>query len=158
MSVPETLTFYQPTRRLHTLEFASTTIWGTQNSKQNKNYHIQHLYVAYVVLRRSYGWESLGSNPRRVNLFLHYNVQTCHGAHSASRVFRTGVISLGQKRQLLKVNRSHPSVLELRNGWSYTFASLYAFMAWTRKTSALPIYNPCTINANCSIAAIEWLG
>jgi hypothetical protein len=64
----------------------------------------------------------------------------------------------GQKRQWLKANRSPPPILELRNAWSYTSAPLYAFMAWTRKTSAFPIYNPYTIYAKCSIAAIEWLG
>jgi len=58
----------------------------------------------------------------------------------------------------LNLTAHPPPILELRNEWSYTAAPQYVFMTWTRKTSAFPIYNPYTINTNCSVVAIEWLG
>jgi hypothetical protein len=45
----------------------------------------------------------------------------------------------GIKRPECEVEHPLPFIVEVKNEWSYTFASLFAFMTWTGKTSRFTV-------------------
>jgi hypothetical protein len=72
-----------------------------------------------------------GSSPGRGWEFsFHHRVQTGSGAQPASYPMCTKGSFLGLKRLGREVDRSPQSSAEVKNEWSYTYTSHYAFMAW----------------------------
>jgi hypothetical protein len=61
------------------------------------------------------------------------NVHTGFGAHPASYLMCTGVISSVVKQPGLEVNNSSPSSAEVKNEWSYTCPPPICFYGVDRK-------------------------
>lgn len=81
------------------------------------------------------GWTIWISNPGKARYFsLPQNVDTSTGVHSAHLLKRYLDSFPGGKRRGRKFDRSLPCSFEVRNEWSRTSKSLYAFMSWTRTT------------------------
>jgi hypothetical protein len=77
------------------------------------------------------GWSGVRVPAWTWNFSLHHSrVRTDSGAHPASYPMSARALSLGVKRSERETHHLPPSSVEVKNTWSYTSTTQYAFMAW----------------------------
>jgi hypothetical protein len=91
--------------------------------------HLHAIVFKYRAGLRT-GWSEVRFSAGVGNFSFHNRVQTGSGVHPAPYPVGTDAASLVVKRPVHETDHSPPSSAEVKNAWSCTSASQYAFLSW----------------------------